>query len=148
MAHNQQAEQQLRKMTGNLIEKITPMLFAPVSMQQTATTRDRPAKGPIWVSRTMFKKPADQEHLKEVLMKAFNELAPTKGTVGEFSIEDVNVQWTSFKPSGQEKETEPRISEQEKYDGMMEDVAQTLSSSMLMADSTSQFNPTRDQVHC
>lgn len=109
-------------MTKSLVEKLTPILFAPVSMQQMATANDVPAKGPIWVSRTTFNKPDDRGELASTLHEAFVELAPSKGSVPECSIADVPVQWTAFRPSGQDKEPETTISEQEKFYGMIKDV--------------------------
>ncbi|KAF2793393.1 alpha/beta-hydrolase, partial [Melanomma pulvis-pyrius CBS 109.77] len=94
----------------------------PVSMQQFVTAKDIPAKGPMWVSRTTFNKAEDGDDLKSIVMEALDDLAPGKERIEYFSVEDVNVQWTSFKPSGREKEPESSISEQEKYDGMMKDV--------------------------
>ncbi|KAJ4369222.1 hypothetical protein N0V83_006307 [Neocucurbitaria cava] len=118
----QKAEASLRKMTADFVEKITPMLFAPVSMQQYATAKDSPAKGTTCVSRTIFNKPEDQYELKSVTVQAINDLASGQKRIGEFSVEDVKVQWTSFKPSGRDKDLEPSISEQEKYNDMMKDI--------------------------
>ena len=73
MARRQEAERRLQKMTAGLIEKLTPLLFAPVSMQQMVTSRDKSAKGPVWVSRTTLNKPGDCNELKSVLVKAFKE---------------------------------------------------------------------------
>jgi hypothetical protein len=122
MASREQAEKTLQRMTAQFIEKITPVLFAPVSMQQFVTAKDTQAKGPMWVSRTTFDKMEDSKGLKDAVVKALDNLAPGKERVGDFTIEDVNVQWTSFKRSGREKEPEPPISEQDKYDGMMKDI--------------------------
>ena len=122
MAQRQEAEKSPRKMTADFIEKITLMLFAPVSMQQFVTAKDSQDKGPMWVSRTTFNKPEDQDELKSVVVKALDDLAPSKERIDDFSIKDVNVQWTSFKPLGQDKEPEAFISEQEKYDGIMKGV--------------------------
>ncbi|KAJ4296425.1 hypothetical protein N0V90_006470 [Kalmusia sp. IMI 367209] len=123
MARRQEAEQRLQKMTSDFIEKLSPVLFAPVSMQQMVTSRDTPAKGPVWVTRTTLDKPGDSHELKRVLEEAFKALALTQESIGDFSIEDVDVQWTAFRPSGKDKEPEPSISEQEKFDGMMKDVS-------------------------
>ncbi|KAF1836191.1 lipase/esteras-like protein [Decorospora gaudefroyi] len=117
-----EAERRLQDMTKGLIEKMTPVLFAPVSMQQFATTKDTQARGPMWVSRTVFSKPKDPTELKAVVREALGDLAPGRERVGDFSIDDVKVQWTSFKPSSRAKEPEPSISEQEKYGGMMQDI--------------------------
>lgn len=122
MESRKEAEQKLQNMTSSFIEKMTPMLFAPVSMQQFVTAKDSQAKGAMWVSRTTFYKSEDQHGLKSDIVQALNDLAPRTCRYDDFSIEDVNVQWTSYKPSGKEKEPEPSISEQEKYNGMMKDL--------------------------
>jgi hypothetical protein len=123
MARRREAEQRLQNMTTAFIEKIRPALFAPVSMQQFVTTKDNPAKGPMWVSRTTFPAPVDCEGLKGAVRSAIDDLTNTEeNKVGDFEIEDVKVQWTGSRPSGPEKEREPNISEREKYEGMMRDV--------------------------
>ncbi|CAO2654549.1 Nn.00g112820.m01.CDS01 [Neocucurbitaria sp. VM-36] len=109
-------------MTAEFVAKITPMLFAPVSMQQYVTAKDSPAKGTMWVSRTTFNEPEDQYELKSIVMKAIKDLAPVQEPIRDFPIEDVKAQWTSFRPSGQEKDLEPSLSEQEKYLGMLKDI--------------------------
>ena len=76
----------------------------------------------MWFSRTAFNKLEDRDELKSIVVKALDDLAPSKERIGDFSIKDVNVQWTSFKLLGQDKEPEPFISEQEKYDGIMKGV--------------------------
>lgn len=75
----------------------------------------------MWVNRTIFDKLKDLNELNRVVVKALSDMTPGKEQIGDFSVEDVNVQWTSFKPSRQEKEPEPSIGEQEKYNGMMKD---------------------------
>ena len=87
-------------MTADFIQKIKPMLSAPVSMQQFATAKDSQAKGPMRASRTMFNKPEDRDEFKSVVVKALDDPAPGKERIGDFSIKDVNVQWTSFNPLG------------------------------------------------
>lgn len=109
-------------MTADFIEKITVIMFAPASMQQFVTAKDSQANGPLWVSRTTFNKPQDRDELKSVAVKALDDLVLCKGPIGDFSIKDVKVQCTSFKPLGQDKELEPSTREQEKYDGMMKGV--------------------------
>jgi hypothetical protein len=122
MAQRREAEKRLQNMTKGFIEKIRPALFAPVSMQQYVTTKDTPAKGPVWVSRTKLSRPEDSEDLKSVVRAALDELSTEGNRIDDFSIEDVNVQWTAFKSSGGEKESEPDISDKEKYNCMMKDV--------------------------
>lgn len=122
MESKQHAEQNLQKMTAGLLEKMTPVLFALVSMQQMVATRDTPGKGPVWVSRTTFKKPHNSEKLHAVLKEAFEELSSVGNSVTDFSVEGVNVQWTGFRPSGAEKKNEPDISEEAKYERLMKDV--------------------------
>ncbi|KAF2451072.1 alpha/beta-hydrolase [Karstenula rhodostoma CBS 690.94] len=123
MASRQEAEQQLQKMTSGLIEKLTPVLFAPVSMQKMVTSRDTPAKGPVWVSRTVFDKPEDSHELRSMLEDAFKPLDLGGDSTYDFSIEDVDVQWTAYRSAGKGKEPEPEISEQDKFDGLMKDIS-------------------------
>jgi len=54
----------------------------------------------MWASRTTFNKPEDRDKFKSVVVKALDDLTPGKERIGDFSIKDVNVQWTSFKPLG------------------------------------------------
>jgi hypothetical protein len=122
MTHQQRAEQVLQEMTTKFVEKIRPMLFAPVSMQQFVTAKDSQAKGPLWVSRTKFNKAQDRDKLQQVVKEVLDHLSPCERRVSDFTIDDVNAQWTSFNPSGGDREPEPSISEQEKYDNMMKDI--------------------------
>jgi hypothetical protein len=122
MTQQQRAEQNLQEMTTKFVEKIRPMLFAPVSMQQFVTAKDSQAKGPLWVSRTQFKKAEDGDNLQQVVKEALDHLAPGKGRDSDFTVDDVDAQWTSFNPSGGERDPEPSISEREKYDSMMKDI--------------------------
>jgi hypothetical protein len=123
MASRQEAEQQLQKMTSGFIEKLKPVLFASVSMQQMVTAQDIPAKGPVWVSRTVFHKPEGSHELVSVLRDAFKTLDFGGDSTYDFTVEGVDVQWTAYRPAGREKEPEPEISEREKFNGMMKDVS-------------------------
>ncbi|OAG06093.1 alpha/beta-hydrolase [Paraphaeosphaeria sporulosa] len=122
MTSRQKAEQKLQEMTSGFIEKLKPILFAPVSMQQMVTAQDVPAKGPVWVSRTVFEKPEGSHELGSVLKDAFRALDFGGDSTYDFTIEDVDVQWTAYRPVGKEKEPEPEITEHEKFNGMMKDV--------------------------
>jgi hypothetical protein len=122
MANQQRAEETLQEMTRAFVEKIKPMLFAPVSMQQFVTQKDSQAKGPMWVIRTKFEKEDGRDNIRQVVKEALDCLAPCEASVGEFTVDNVKAQWTSFNPSAGEGEPEPSVSEQEKYDSMMKDI--------------------------
>lgn len=122
MAQRKEAEASLQKMTTNLVDKMMPILFAPISMQQSVSTADSQAKGPIWVSRNTLKKTDDGNDLKHTVIESLSDLSPKVSGDWAFSVEDVHVQWTSFKNDGKHTDLEPAISEQEKYNAMMEGI--------------------------
>lgn len=46
----------------------------------------------MWVSRTIFDKLKDLNELNRVVVKELSDMTPGKEQIGNFSVEDVNVQ--------------------------------------------------------
>lgn len=117
-----ESEQQLRAMTADWVEQKGSMLFLPISMQQFATTQDFPPKGPIWVSRDVLKCPDDEQEISTVVSNAIQYLDSSSEPIRIFAAEDVKVQWTAFKSSGEVAERDACSSEEETYKSMESDL--------------------------
>lgn len=114
-------EKRLLEMTRKWVEEKGSMLFAPISMQQFATSKDFPAKGPQWVSRDVLKKPSHTSELSSLVLDAVCDLGTGEEQIGHILVEDVKIQWTAFRPSAGPLDREPSISEEDKYRKLMND---------------------------
>jgi hypothetical protein len=71
--------------------------YAPVFIQQTVSTADRPANGPIWASQTTFQHPKNNAVLTAVI-EAIADLAG--GSVTDLT--DVQVRWSGYRAKVQQ----------------------------------------------
>ncbi|KAL9619808.1 MAG: hypothetical protein Q9160_005644 [Pyrenula sp. 1 TL-2023] len=95
--------------------------YSPVSFQQFKTTADRPARGPIWVSRTSFP-PVASNDITHALHEAIRDLGSGGETYEKPIFEDVKVQWTGYRSGAGPTDPEPNIEEREKYRHLTEDL--------------------------
>lgn len=115
------AERKLRQLTQTFLKKKGHLFYAPVSIQQAISAADSPATGPVWASRTTFPAPKDNALLTAV-MEAIIDLGDGSSTdLISPSLADVKVQWSGYRVGAKQNDTEPDISEKEKYRGLMKD---------------------------
>lgn len=92
----------------------------PVSKQQEASTRDPGVKGPMWVSKVELPKP--EIEVQDALIQVIEALKEGGETYDVPGLADVGAEWTGYRADADEKSTLPDISEEEKYEKLMEEV--------------------------
>jgi hypothetical protein len=117
------AEAEVKRLIGltdAFLERRSNVFFAPISMQQMATSQDVPAKGKVWAARTTFSV-ADVEPIGTLVNDAIRSLGNEAAhrVPLKVSVEDVHVQWSGFRAAAEPKEEEPEIEEDEKYRRLM-----------------------------
>ncbi|PQE20483.1 hypothetical protein CJF30_00001806 [Rutstroemia sp. NJR-2017a BBW] len=116
-----EAAKSLMRWTQKFRKEKNHLFCASISLQQAATTADQPAKGPIWASRTVLPNPKDNSiisSITEAIYSLSND-PPKEDLVA--TLADVKVQWSGFRSGVGKNETEPDITEEEKYRGLMKD---------------------------
>lgn len=93
--------------------QLAPDLFAPILCNRWFSRRI-PRTG---VSRNLFRKSEDRRNLGGSLRDAFDALDIGGDSAFDFTIEDVDVQWSAYRPSGRKKEIEAEVSERDEFDG-------------------------------
>ena len=110
------------------IEKLRHAIFSKanttqLSKRQRASLKDSSVVGQSWVSRVTFTAPhAEENDARQLLVTAIERLGCGNEEYTLPSIEDVNAQWTGFRPGATLDEAQPSISEKEKYENLMNDV--------------------------
>ena len=88
-----------------------------ISDQQEAAQKDPGASGPIWVARTSFTPPPQQDATK-ALLRVVDELKQDQGVYGCPSMQQLPVEWTGRRRGVSFKDPEPEISEKAKYENL------------------------------
>ena len=118
----EELENQLKTETQKWARSRGQALLLPISIQQAATSRDFPAKGPQWVSRTVLKAPENSEEIQIAVQNALKNMTDWAGNVPPVTIADVHAHWTAFKPSAKATDQEPSGTEKSKYEELIADV--------------------------
>lgn len=114
------ATEKLAGLTQAFLKAQSHRFYTSISNQQAATTKDRPAYGQIWASRTILPAPKDDTLLTAV-MEAVKDLGDGSTDIVPPLLADVKIQWSGFRSGVSKNDEEPNISEREKYDGLMKD---------------------------
>ena len=113
-------DDRLVRLTQDFLKKKGPYYYQPVSTQQASTAIDFPTKGPMWASRTVLSAPHEDAILR-VVFDCIKELGNGHEDFTPPSTADVKVEWSGFRKGAEQKESEPDISEQEKFEKLMRD---------------------------
>ena len=94
-----------------------------LSQRQHVSLKDPGVRGKSWVIRVAFRAPPpEQNDARQLLINAIEKLGHRCEEYTLPLIQDVNAQWTGFRPEAALDEVEPSIPEQEKYEHLMKDV--------------------------
>jgi hypothetical protein len=97
--------------------------YIPLPERQRMSLEEPPMKASIWVSRTSFIAPKDEEDgIRHLLSQAITTLGSQEASITVPAACDIDVQWTGFKPSTDAGDLGPALcSEKVKYDSLMKD---------------------------
>jgi hypothetical protein len=115
--------EELDKLLPSLRKLWASKITAPPSAVQEKDRRDKPAKGPIWISRCSVPPPPEAD-LQEMVFKAIDHLAPEKNTILHHSPSPVAVpaEWLGTRKGVDKTTPEPEISETAKLHSLSEEV--------------------------
>jgi hypothetical protein len=117
-----EAAKRLMRWTQKFRKEKNHLFYAPISLQQAATTADQPAKGPVWASRTAFPAPNDDSIISSITGAIQSLSGDLNREELVATVADVKVQWSGFRSGVGENGDEPNIAEKEKYRGLMKDM--------------------------
>ena len=93
----------------------------PLSVWQRQSTKERPADGPVWVSRVTFLPPED--NVRQALFNAIKTLSSYGSeTFTPPSLVPVRAEWTGFRNGVGATSPEANIPEAQKYQKLMTEV--------------------------
>ncbi|KAJ6444826.1 alpha/beta-Hydrolase [Purpureocillium lavendulum] len=87
---------------------------ASISAQQSATTKDRPVTGPIWVSRFSLPK-AKRDNSRDLLLNLVDEANDTNAPYDRPDSDALHFEWVGFRRHADKNAPEPPLSETEKF---------------------------------
>lgn len=85
-----------------------------ISAQQAATNRDRPVKGPVWVSKFAVPKPTDDSS-RDLLLALVDEENDKKIPYDRPDSASLRFEWTGFRSDANSDTPEPCLGEEEKF---------------------------------
>ena len=106
-----------------------------VTKAQSQTTKDPGIKGKLWIATEKIPAPAeDEEGIREAVFRAIEDMKAADAGVLNYTkpgLEDIEVEWTGFRPDAGKDEPLPDISEEEMYKKMMAEPSRTSSTTIL-----------------
>ena len=94
--------------------------WIPIGQKQRESTRDAPARGNVWISRTRFTAPSDPS-IREALFYTCERLKTTGQIIPqpeEIQLEDVSVEFIGLRSGVESDAPEPDISETRKLQAL------------------------------
>jgi hypothetical protein len=85
-----------------------------ISVQQNATCRDDPVKGPLWVSKFSIPSPTEDTS-RDLLLQLVDEANEHSVRYDHPSSAPLDFEWVSFRNKVQKDTPEPAIGENEKF---------------------------------
>ena len=102
---------------------------------QGTTLKDPGIKGKIWVAKATLPAPKEgEEGLREMVFKAVEDMKPEGVKELQYTrpgLEDIQVEWTGFRPGAGKEEALPDVDEQEKYQRLMTEPTRTSETTIL-----------------
>ena len=106
-------------------QKLNKRSYNTISQQQALTTKDIPAKGPMWVSRATFHTALDYR-ARSIVFNAIQGLGNGEEVYASPSLSNVEGEWVGFRGGVGMTEGEPDISEKDKYTSLMQETRSKL----------------------
>lgn len=120
-----EGKQDLRtEITVNLIRSFFTFTASAGQMQRRSM-KDPGISGPMWVSKVTCPRPSESDTL-EALQGAIGDLGEGDVTYDVPELRDVEAEWTGYRKGVSKNAHQPRISEEQKYQKMMEEVGEDL----------------------
>ncbi|KAF7935494.1 hypothetical protein EAE99_002474 [Botrytis elliptica] len=91
-----------------------------ISVQQAATTQDLPVKGPVWVSKFTAPSPSHDDNSRELLLGLIDEANTHNIHYDRPNCEALSCEWTGYREGVEAGTPEPLLSENEKYQKLVE----------------------------
>jgi hypothetical protein len=98
---------------------------ASISVQQAATTRDAPVKGPVWVSKFTVPKPTN-DNSRDLLLALVDEENDKNIHYDRPDSESLHFEWTGFRCNASKDTPEPSLREEEKFQKLMAETTSPL----------------------
>ena len=112
----------LRHLMSGGSSKTVPTL----SSVQKGTLKDPGIKGRTWVAKATIPKPSpEDEEIRAAVFKAVDDMKPGDVFYTRPELQDIDVEWTGFRPDAGKDQPLPDISEEEKYKRLMAEPAKT-----------------------
>lgn len=108
------------ELTVEFIRSLINFTEPPLEMQRRSM-RDPGKKGYMWVSQVKMPKPPENDVL-QALQKAMEHHMEGSETYAVPEVGAVEAEWTGYRKEATAKTPEPEISEEAKYERLMEDV--------------------------
>ena len=103
-----------------------------IGKTQAQTLKDSGIKGKTWVAKARFIAPsAEDETIREAVFKAIDDMKPSEVQYSKPGLQDIEVEWTGFRPKAGKEDPLPDISEEEKYKQMMAEETRTSDTTVL-----------------
>ncbi|KFY42220.1 hypothetical protein V494_02519 [Pseudogymnoascus sp. VKM F-4513 (FW-928)] len=93
-----------------------------ISKQQQSTLRDPGIKGKMWVSKVTMPAPSE-DALLDLLVNTIDALKHENESFSRPALVPVEAEWTGYRADVADNAPEPSISEAEKYDSMVKELA-------------------------
>ncbi|KAF7585251.1 hypothetical protein BBP40_011552 [Aspergillus hancockii] len=90
----------------------------PISVQQAATVRENPAKGPVWVSKFTVPTPP-KDSSRDLLLGLVDELNDRNIRYDRPDSQPLNLEWTGFRAHVEKDNPEPPLAEKDKFDKLV-----------------------------
>jgi hypothetical protein len=87
---------------------------ASISVQQAATIRDAPVKGPVWVSKFTVPK-STNDNSRDLLLALVDEANDKNIRYDRPESESLHFEWTGFRSNASKDSPEPSLREEEKF---------------------------------
>jgi acetyl esterase/lipase len=101
-----------------------------VGKTQAQTLNDPGAKGKLWTAKVTIAAPLD-ESIRDATFTAIADLGDGTETYQKPSLSDIDAEWTGFRPGAGAEEPLPNISEQEKYQKLMDEPSRSSKTTIL-----------------
>lgn len=96
-----------------------------LSTWQKQSRRERPASGPVWVSRVSFS--TSDDAVRQVLFEGIKNLSSDcSETFTPPSLMPVKLEWTGYRKDASAQCPEPGVSEAQKFENLMQEVSSNI----------------------
>jgi acetyl esterase/lipase len=101
-----------------------------VSKIQAMSKQDRPIKGKMWIARSTFPKPAEDD-VQKLVLKAVEDMKEGEISYTQPGSADIPFEWTGYRSDATDDTPAPKISEEEKYTRLMKEPTRSSATTIL-----------------